>query len=52
MTAQLDPELGGAVIALAALIGLIDDAEAESDCRPPWRERSSAPATPSGRSRV
>jgi hypothetical protein len=28
MTAQLDPELGGAVIALAALIGLIDDAEA------------------------
>jgi hypothetical protein len=28
MTAQLDPELNGAVIALAALIGLIDDAEA------------------------
>jgi hypothetical protein len=28
MTAQLDPELSGAVIALAALIGLIDDAEA------------------------
>src|SRR6266851_5410789 len=28
MTAQLDPELVGAVIALAALIGLIDDAEA------------------------
>ena len=27
-TAQLDPELNGAVIALAALIGLIDDAEA------------------------
>jgi len=28
MTLQLDPELTGAVIALAALIGLIDDAEA------------------------
>jgi hypothetical protein len=28
MTVQLDPELTGAVIALAALIGLIDDAEA------------------------
>ncbi|MCA6117260.1 hypothetical protein J6524_20640 [Bradyrhizobium sp. WSM 1738] len=28
MTEQLDPELTGAVIALAALIGLIDDAEA------------------------
>jgi hypothetical protein len=28
MTAQLDPELSGAVIALAALIGLINDAEA------------------------
>jgi len=28
MTAQLDPELAGAVLALAALIGLIDDAEA------------------------
>lgn len=28
MTARLDPELNGAVIALAALIGLIDDAEA------------------------
>jgi hypothetical protein len=28
LTAQLDPELNGAVIALAALIGLIDDAEA------------------------
>jgi hypothetical protein len=28
MSAQLDPELNGAVIALAALIGLIDDAEA------------------------
>jgi Family of unknown function (DUF5682) len=28
MTAQLDPQLVGAVIALAALIGLIDDAEA------------------------
>jgi len=28
MTARLDPELNGAVIALAALVGLIDDAEA------------------------
>lgn len=28
MTAQLDPELTGAVIALAALIGLVEDAEA------------------------
>ena len=28
LVAQLDPELNGAVIALAALIGLIDDAEA------------------------
>jgi hypothetical protein len=28
MTARLDPELTGAVIALAALVGLVDDAEA------------------------